>query len=130
MHRMQDPEFKIWKYVLKCELVVNFLASVRFPICVVVHIFLLHFIVFLVLLIIPVMLLLYSISGEHIHYDTPTNPAAPARIPGGSSSGASVAVAAKFVDFSLGESFISQTMSICCQIFLCGLSVHHSASCL
>ncbi|XP_016477976.1 translocon at the outer membrane of chloroplasts 64-like [Nicotiana tabacum] len=44
----------------------------------------------------------FGISGEHIHYDTPTNPAAPARIPGGSSSGASVAVAAKFVDFSLG----------------------------
>ncbi|OIT33300.1 PREDICTED: outer envelope protein 64, chloroplastic [Nicotiana attenuata] len=44
----------------------------------------------------------FGISGEHIHYDTPTNPAAPARIPGGSSSGAAVAVAAKFVDFSLG----------------------------
>lgn len=81
------------------------------------HIFLLHFIVLLVLLII-LSYLLCSISGEHIHYDTPTNPAAPARIPGGSSSGAAVAVAAKFVDFSLGASFISQTMSICCH-FVC-----------
>ncbi|XP_059643101.1 outer envelope protein 64, chloroplastic [Cornus florida] len=44
----------------------------------------------------------YSISGENKHYDTPTNPAAPARVPGGSSSGAAVAVAANLVDFSLG----------------------------
>ncbi|KAL7192459.1 hypothetical protein ACSBR2_024320 [Camellia fascicularis] len=44
----------------------------------------------------------YSISGENKHYGTPTNPAAPARIPGGSSSGGAVAVAANLVDFSLG----------------------------
>lgn len=44
----------------------------------------------------------YSINGENKHYGTPTNPAAPSRIPGGSSSGAAVAVAANFVDFSLG----------------------------
>lgn len=31
------------------------------------------------------------------------NPADPARMPGGSSSGSGVAVAAKLVDFSLGE---------------------------
>lgn len=44
-----------------------------------------------------------SISGENKHYDTPSNPAAPARIPGGPSSGSAVAVAANIVDFSLGE---------------------------
>ncbi|CAL5371941.1 unnamed protein product [Camellia sinensis] len=44
----------------------------------------------------------YSISGENKHYGTPTNAAAPARIPGGSSSGGAVAVAANLVDFSLG----------------------------
>ncbi|XP_059290442.1 outer envelope protein 64, chloroplastic isoform X2 [Lycium ferocissimum] len=44
----------------------------------------------------------FGISGEQRHFDTPTNPAAPARMPGGSSSGAAVAVAANFVDFSLG----------------------------
>ncbi|KAM3246289.1 outer envelope protein 64, chloroplastic [Capsicum annuum] len=44
----------------------------------------------------------FGISGEQSHFDTPTNPAAPARMPGGSSSGAAVAVAANFVDFSLG----------------------------
>lgn len=43
-----------------------------------------------------------GISGENKHYGTPSNPAAPARIPGGSSSGAAVAVAANLVDFSLG----------------------------
>lgn len=47
-----------------------------------------------------------SISGENKHYDTPTNPAAPAKVPGGSSSGAAVAVAASLVDFSLGELFL------------------------
>ncbi|PKI44190.1 hypothetical protein CRG98_035427, partial [Punica granatum] len=44
----------------------------------------------------------YSINGENKHYGTPTNPAAPARVPGGSSSGAAVAVSADLVDFSLG----------------------------
>ncbi|KAJ4955178.1 hypothetical protein NE237_011961 [Protea cynaroides] len=44
----------------------------------------------------------YSIQGENIHYGTPVNPCAPDRIPGGSSSGSAVAVAAKLVDFSLG----------------------------
>ncbi|CAN4088737.1 unnamed protein product [Withania somnifera] len=44
----------------------------------------------------------FGISGEQRHFDTPTNPAAPARMPGGSSSGAAVAVAANFIDFSLG----------------------------
>ncbi|KAJ0080381.1 hypothetical protein Patl1_22676 [Pistacia atlantica] len=42
------------------------------------------------------------INGENIHYGTPTNPCAPDRIPGGSSSGSAVAVGAKLVDFSLG----------------------------
>ncbi|KAH7549407.1 hypothetical protein JRO89_XS13G0026600 [Xanthoceras sorbifolium] len=44
----------------------------------------------------------FSINGTNKHYGTPTNPAAHSRVPGGSSSGAAVAVAAKLVDFSLG----------------------------
>lgn len=44
----------------------------------------------------------YSINGENYHYGTPTNPCAPGRVPGGSSSGSAVAVAAGLVDFSLG----------------------------
>ncbi|TYK28496.1 outer envelope protein 64 [Cucumis melo var. makuwa] len=43
-----------------------------------------------------------GISGENKHYGTPTNPASHSRVPGGSSSGAAVAVAANLVDFSLG----------------------------
>lgn len=43
-----------------------------------------------------------SINGENYHYGTPTNPCAPDRVPGGSSSGSAVAVAANLVDFSLG----------------------------
>ncbi|KAL3639436.1 Outer envelope protein 64, chloroplastic [Castilleja foliolosa] len=43
-----------------------------------------------------------GVSGENKHYDAPTNPASPARVPGGASSGAAVAVAAKLVDFALG----------------------------
>ncbi|XP_023530929.1 uncharacterized protein LOC111793324 [Cucurbita pepo subsp. pepo] len=43
-----------------------------------------------------------GISGENKHHGTPTNPASHYTAPGGSSSGAAVAVAANFVDFSLG----------------------------
>lgn len=52
---------------------------------------------------IPFCMFVFSISGENKHYGTPTNPAASSRTPGGSSSGAAVAVAANLVDFSLGE---------------------------
>ena len=44
----------------------------------------------------------YSLSGENLHYGTPTNPAAVDRIPGGSSSGSVSAVAGGLVEFSLG----------------------------
>ncbi|KAB2005840.1 hypothetical protein ES319_D11G299200v1 [Gossypium barbadense] len=44
----------------------------------------------------------YCMYGVNKHYGTPTNPCAPDRVPGGSSSGSAVAVAAKLVDFSLG----------------------------
>ncbi|GJW48658.1 outer envelope protein 64, chloroplastic, partial [Tanacetum coccineum] len=50
--------------------------------------------------------LAFGISGENRHYGTPTNPISPARIPGGSCSGAAVAVAAKLVDFALGISLL------------------------
>ncbi|ESQ35978.1 hypothetical protein EUTSA_v10007679mg [Eutrema salsugineum] len=44
----------------------------------------------------------YSINGENAHYGTPINPIAFDRVPGGSSSGSAVAVAAALVDFSIG----------------------------
>jgi amidase len=47
--------------------------------------------------------LAYSLNGENAHYGTPTNPAAPERVPGGSSSGSAVAVAGGLVDFALGS---------------------------
>jgi amidase len=46
--------------------------------------------------------LAFSLEGENAHYGTPTNPACPDRLPGGSSSGSAVAVAAGLVDFALG----------------------------
>ncbi len=46
--------------------------------------------------------LMYSLNGQNIHYGTPVNPAASDRIPGGSSSGSAVAVAAGLRDFAIG----------------------------
>ena len=44
-----------------------------------------------------------GILGENPHYGTPTNPRAPGRVPGGSSSGSAAAVAGGLVDFALGS---------------------------
>ncbi len=44
-----------------------------------------------------------GIFGENAHYGTPTNPRAPSRVPGGSSSGSASAVAGGLVDFALGS---------------------------
>ncbi|TAJ98109.1 MAG: amidase [Reyranella sp.] len=46
--------------------------------------------------------LAYSLNGDNFHYGTPLNAAAPARVPGGSSSGSASAVAAGLCDFTLG----------------------------
>jgi amidase len=46
--------------------------------------------------------LAFSLEGVNEHYGTPVNPACPDRIPGGSSSGSGVAVAAGLADFALG----------------------------
>lgn len=44
----------------------------------------------------------FGLSGENHWSGTPENPAAPERVPGGSSSGSAVAVACREADFSLG----------------------------
>jgi amidase len=46
--------------------------------------------------------LAFSLEGENEHYGTPVNPCAPDRLPGGSSSGSAVAVAAGLADLGLG----------------------------
>ncbi|KAB5574345.1 hypothetical protein DKX38_001539 [Salix brachista] len=46
--------------------------------------------------------LAFGVSGENMHYGAPINPEMPAHVPGGSSSGSAVAVAAELVDFALG----------------------------
>lgn len=45
----------------------------------------------------------FSLTGENAHYGTPVNPAAPERVPGGSSSGSAAAVAGGLVDFAIGS---------------------------
>ena len=47
--------------------------------------------------------LAWSLNGENAHYGTPENPAAPGRIPGGSSSGSAAATAGGLVDFAIGS---------------------------
>ncbi len=47
--------------------------------------------------------LAWSLYGTNVHFGTPLNPAAPDRVPGGSSSGSASAVAAKLCDFALGS---------------------------
>ena len=46
--------------------------------------------------------LAFGLEGTNAHYGMPVNPVCPDRIPGGSSSGSGVAVAARLVDFALG----------------------------
>ncbi|GMY39049.1 outer envelope protein 64, mitochondrial, partial [Fagus crenata] len=50
--------------------------------------------------------LAFGITGENVHYGTPTNPQMPSCIPGGSSSGSAVAVATGLADFALGTDTI------------------------
>ncbi|MER7000997.1 amidase [Streptomyces sp. NPDC000410] len=45
----------------------------------------------------------YSLNGTNAHYGTPPNPAAPGRVPGGSSSGPAAAVALGEADAGLGS---------------------------
>jgi amidase len=47
--------------------------------------------------------LAFGMSGDNIHYGMPINPAAPDRVPGGSSCGSASAVAGKLADIALGS---------------------------
>lgn len=46
--------------------------------------------------------LAYSLNGQNTHFGTPMNPAAPDRLPGGSSSGSASAVSLNLADIGLG----------------------------
>jgi amidase len=46
--------------------------------------------------------LAFGLSGDNIHYGMPINPAAPDRVPGGSSCGSAAAVAGRLADVALG----------------------------
>ncbi|WP_263705501.1 amidase [Shouchella tritolerans] len=46
--------------------------------------------------------LMYSLNGKNVHYGTPVNPYGADCVPGGSSSGSAVAVAAELTDFAIG----------------------------
>lgn len=45
----------------------------------------------------------FGMAGDNVHYGMPINPAAPDRVPGGSSCGSAAAVAGKLCDTSLGS---------------------------
>jgi amidase len=62
--------------------------------------------------------LAYGTLGENKHFGTPPNPAAPGRVPGGSSSGSASAVASRDVDFALGT---DSACSVRLPAALCGL---------
>jgi amidase len=62
--------------------------------------------------------LAYGVLGENAHYGTPRNPAAPDRVPGGSSSGSASAVAGGLVDFALGS---DSACSVRLPAAVCGL---------
>lgn len=47
--------------------------------------------------------LAFSLTGTNAHFGTPINPAAPDRLPGGSSSGSAAAVAGRLADIGLGS---------------------------
>jgi amidase len=49
--------------------------------------------------------LAYGLEGRNAHYGTPQNPAGADRLPGGSSSGSAVAVAAGHADIAIGSDF-------------------------
>ncbi|AZN38243.1 amidase [Paenibacillus albus] len=71
--------------------------------------------------------LMYSLNGENVHYGTPLNPAAPGRIPGGSSSGSAVAVAGGYVRFAIGTDTGGSVRVPACYCGLYGFRPTHDA---
>ncbi len=71
--------------------------------------------------------LAFSLEGVNAHYGTPVNPGCPDRIPGGSSSGSAVAVAAGLVDFALGTDTGGSVRMPASFVGVCGFRPTHDA---
>ncbi|WP_416898371.1 MAG: amidase family protein [Minwuia sp.] len=71
--------------------------------------------------------LAYSLNGENHHYGTPVNPAAPDRIPGGSSSGSASVTAAGAVDFAIGSDTGGSVRVPAAYCGLAGIRTSHGA---
>ena len=71
--------------------------------------------------------LAFSLEGVNAHHGTPVNPACPDRIPGGSSSGSAVAVAAKLVDFAIGTDTGGSVRVPASFVGVCGFRPTHDA---
>jgi amidase len=71
--------------------------------------------------------LAFSLQGVNAHHGTPVNPACPDRIPGGSSSGSAVAVAAKLVDFAIGTDTGGSVRVPASFVGVCGFRPSHDA---
>ncbi|KAE8684114.1 Amidase 1 [Hibiscus syriacus] len=71
----------------------------------------------------------YSINGENVHYGTPTNPCAPDRVPGGSSSSSAVVVGAGLVDFSIGTDTGGSVRAPASYCGILGFRPSHDAFC-
>jgi amidase len=71
--------------------------------------------------------LAFALSGTNAHYGTPPNPAAPDRVPGGSSSGPAAAVASGQADIGLGTDTAGsiRVPASCCGLF--GIRPTHGA---
>ena len=61
--------------------------------------------------------LAWALTGENVHYGTPTNPAAPTCIPGGSSSGSAVAAGAPHIRITTNQHFNAASPLVCFEPF-------------
>ena len=71
--------------------------------------------------------LTFSLMGQNAHYPFPINPAAPARVTGGSSSGSAAAVAGRLVDFATGSDTGGSIRAPAAFCGLIGLRTTHGA---
>lgn len=69
--------------------------------------------------------LAFSLDGRNEHFGTPDNPAAPGRVPGGSSSGSAAAVAGGLVDIALGSDTGGSVRGPASLCGLIGLRISH-----